>query len=146
MESGEPYIGCFVLIIIGILAFLTWRSIKDRNKRLATEREQARIAGQEKLRPYTEAWAAARTSSNIDIVVRCGDYLVKAARLWQPHLLQAISGDVYQVILLRLKENPELKPVALELGRAAYSSRRQGRLLTVYDEQAIQNDILAHSG
>jgi hypothetical protein len=113
---------------------------------LAAEAEQARVAGAEKFRPYTEAWASARVSGNLNALVQCGDYLVKAARLWQPHLLEAVSWDVYQEILLRLKENPEFKPAALELGRVAYSTRRPREILTVYDEQAIQNDILAHSG
>lgn len=146
MENGEPYLGCFVLVMFGILVFAIWRSAKDHSKRWAAEAEQARAAGAEKFRPYTEAWTAARASSNLDTVVQCGDYLVKAARLWQPHLLEAVSWDVYQEMLSRLKDNPKLKPVVLDMGRVAYSSRRPRGLLTVYDEQAIQNDILAHSG
>jgi hypothetical protein len=146
MENGEPYIGCFGLVMFGILVFAIWRSAKDQNRRWAAEAEQARIEGAEKFRPYTEAWSAARTSSKLDTVVQCGDYLVKAARLWQPHLLESVSWDFYQELLLRLKENPQLKPIVLEAGRVAYSTRRPRALLTIYDEQAIQNDILAHSG
>jgi hypothetical protein len=109
------------------------------------EAERTRLEAAEKYRPYPEAWATARASDNIDALVRCGDYLIKAARLWQSHLLVSVTWDVYEEILRRLKDNANLKPTALEMGRTAYSARRPGGILTVYDEQAIQNDILAHS-
>ena len=138
-------IGCFALAVFGVVAFAAWRLISKHNERWAAEMEKEKADAEEKFRPYPEAWAAARASNNLDAFIQCGDYLIKAARLWQPHLLGTVSWDVYQEILLRLKENPALKPLALEKGRVAYSARRPDRALTLYDEQAIQNDIIAHS-
>lgn len=106
--------------------------------------EQARREAEEKFRPYEEAWGRARTADSIDTFVRCGDYLVKAARNWQPHLVQSVAWDVYKEVLRRLKMSPELKPFALEIGRVAYATRRPDGALTLYDEQAIQNDIMVH--
>jgi len=105
----------------------------------------ARLEAEQRFRQYAESWAAARSSENIDAFVRCGEYIIKASRLWQPHLVEKFAWEVYREVLQRLRKNPQLKPFALEIGRAAYSARRPGRELTIYDEQAIQNDIMVHS-
>lgn len=51
----------------------------------------------------------------------------------------------YRDVLSRLKSHSEAKPRALELGRIVYGMKRPDGKLTIYDEQAIQNDIQAHS-
>ncbi len=52
---------------------------------------------------------------------------------------------VYRKALAQLKRPPDTKSQVLELGRTAYAVRRPDGKLTVYDEQAIMNDIAAHS-
>ena len=50
----------------------------------------------------------------------------------------------YEDALYKLQHEPnnsKLKVTALELGRIYYSSLRFNKLLTIYDEQAINNDI-----
>ncbi|KQX69251.1 hypothetical protein [Paenibacillus sp. Root444D2] len=46
-------------------------------------------------------------------------------------------------ILSRDPKNPQLRQNALDCGRRYYSSLRDNGRLTIYDEQAITNDILA---
>lgn len=41
--------------------------------------------------------------------------------------------------------DPHTKTLALELGRLHYSINRENKSPTIYDEQAIQNDILVRS-
>ncbi len=53
--------------------------------------------------------------------------------------------EIYRDVLAMLKDHPSLKPFALELGRVAYGSKREDRLPTTYDEQAILNDINVHT-
>lgn len=59
-----------------------------------------------------------------------------------------IPSELYRVALEILEENPEmseLKVYALEVGRWYYSSQRPDRKPTIYDEQAIQNDIIVRT-
>lgn len=54
------------------------------------------------------------------------------------------SDDLYNCVLNTLEKYPQeksLKAYCLEVGRWHYSQRKMG----IYDEQAIQNDIAAHS-
>ena len=56
---------------------------------------------------------------------------------------QKVLDVVYKQILDLLKEHPQLKPLALEIGRKKYSKFRESGSPTVYDESAIMNDINA---
>jgi hypothetical protein len=59
------------------------------------------------------------------------------------------SGNAYQAALLAVELSggvPTTKTLALEIGRLYYSSLRKERLPTVYDENAILNDISARLG
>ena len=60
-----------------------------------------------------------------------------------PPGLSAVSEEIYTDILQLLNLHPKLKPFALEMGRLSYGSKRKDGKLTVYDEQAILNDINA---
>ena len=58
------------------------------------------------------------------------------------------SKNFYDTALKILDQNPDktsLKQYALEVGRWHYSLQRANNQLTIYDEQAIQNDILFRS-
>jgi len=58
------------------------------------------------------------------------------------------TQDLYNAALKILEAHPdnvEAKKLALYLGRLHYTTVRNGKKLTVYDEQAIQNDIAIRS-
>lgn len=55
-----------------------------------------------------------------------------------------VAGEIYQDMLKMLRAHSEYKPFALETGRLAYGLKRKDGVPTVYDEQAILNDINAH--
>jgi hypothetical protein len=65
----------------------------------------------------------------------------------QNHWQNVSFDSPYTTVLNLLREtsNQDLKQLALAFGRWYYAQTRQDRILTIYDEQAIQNDILAHS-
>lgn len=70
--------------------------------------------------------------------------LSKAERLWAPLSSAATADQLYRGSLPLLRGRPKLRPLVLELGRFAYGWRRPGGALTIYDEQAIQNDMIAY--
>ena len=60
------------------------------------------------------------------------------------HALQADDLDrLYKDALRLVRENPDHKLYALEIGRRKYGASRKNGQPTVYDETAIQNDIKA---
>jgi len=60
------------------------------------------------------------------------------------HALQeADLGQLYKDALRLVRDNPEHKLYALEIGRRKYGASRKNGEPTVYDETAIQNDIEA---
>jgi hypothetical protein len=98
-----------------------------------------------KLEPYTDAWmkACSSPSTPSNVLLRCGDYLIKAAGEWAPADLARISWEVYQVILGQLHSRPDLRAGALEIGRTAYRVRHRSGALGL--EQAIHNDLMVNS-
>ena len=60
------------------------------------------------------------------------------------HALQSADLDrLYKDALRLVRENPDHKLYALEIGRRKYGASRKNGNPTVYDETAIQNDIEA---
>ena len=60
------------------------------------------------------------------------------------HALQSADLDrLYKDALRLVRENPDHKLYALEIGRRKYGAARKNGKPTVYDETAIQNDIEA---
>ncbi|MEM9116942.1 MAG: hypothetical protein AAGD09_03560 [Cyanobacteria bacterium P01_F01_bin.56] len=60
----------------------------------------------------------------------------------------SLSGNLYDLCLQLIEQNPDsrgLKSLALEVGRVHYSKNRKDKKPTIYDEQAINNDIAARS-
>lgn len=59
--------------------------------------------------------------------------------------LQSNGNETKKLAALKLKYDKSLKGsnkrAALEAGRAYYSALRKGKELTIYDEQAITNDL-----
>ena len=61
---------------------------------------------------------------------------------------EASSKEMYDAALEILSEHPEQLPLrqyALEVGRWHFTIQRPSRKITIYDEQAIQNDIAVRS-
>ena len=57
-------------------------------------------------------------------------------------------GNIYNLVLEVLSENPEkihIKTLCLTIGRLHYGKLRPDNKVTIYDEQAIQNDIQVRS-
>jgi hypothetical protein len=57
-------------------------------------------------------------------------------------------GQIYNLVLEILASNPDkihIKTLCLELGRKHYANLRPDKKPTIYDEQAIQNDIQVRS-
>lgn len=77
---------------------------------------------------------------NIDLILSRGNMLID-----DEHSSKLQLEEVYRVYLSQLKNHPKIKPDCLVAGRRAYGVLRQDGNPTVYDEQAIANDILAHS-
>lgn len=126
---------CGVFFMIVVLSFLVGIPfvLKSGNEQSAKLLELKGIYLQAKLTGETaQVVAAARAVLD---EARRGDRL----------RLPVEAAELYRDILGMLKARPEYKPFALEVGRLAYGSRRKDWSPTVYDEQAILNDINAYS-
>jgi hypothetical protein len=142
--------GCFIFTVV-LLVFAaivvaatvhSGRVAAERSRRDLEERTTALV-------PYQEAWAKAQVAgekASADIVLKCGDYVVRAAQQWRPDFVSSYAWEVYRATLPLLRKRPDLAPQVLAIGRIAYSADRPGGVPTVYDEEAIRNDILAHKG
>src|SRR6476620_2473720 len=115
------------------------------SKAAAIAAAEAKRVGAEEMEAAWQSWRNTVASETIAApsLREWGDYLVRSARHWAPGDVAAAAWTVYQDVLSRLKTQPELKPLALDFGRVAYAARRSGSLI-IYDEQAIQNDLIAH--
>lgn len=135
MEGG---FGFLVLVVIVVLAVLLIMSSRQKQ-------EAAASRAHEEMRPYHDAYAKALASADPQIIMKTGSGLVEAARYWQPWNVATVAEGVYNDALNLLKGNSAAKPYVLSIGRSAYAARRPEGKLTIYDEQAIMNDISAHS-
>jgi hypothetical protein len=76
------------------------------------------------------------------------DYAKKTITISVTRPNEASSKEMYEASLEILSEHPEQLPLrqyALEVGRWHFGIQRPGRKVTIYDEQAIQNDIAVRS-
>ena len=76
------------------------------------------------------------------------DYAKKTITISVTRPDETSSKEVYDAALEILSEHPEQLPLrqyALEIGRWHYTIQRPNRKITIYDEQAIQNDIAVRS-
>jgi hypothetical protein len=146
--TAEGVYAFFAVVWIVVMIWLVVL-ISRRNTREWQERRRAAAAEKEERMPvYRAAWLQARSSDTVEtaVLLQCGDYLLKEAQRWSPEEMPVLTWEVYREILRRLPARPELRVPALDFGRIAYAVRRPGGLPTVYDEQAIQNDILMREG
>ncbi|HKH49597.1 MAG TPA: hypothetical protein VKM72_33465 [Thermoanaerobaculia bacterium] len=123
---GFGIIGC-------IIALVVWSRRRTAAQRAA------------KMSPYLKYWSDARQKGEVSLILDAGKKLVEAARWWDREMAARYASEAYRTCLPLLREHPDFKPHLLELGRAAYGWPRTDGRPTVYDEQAIANDITAHS-
>jgi hypothetical protein len=97
-----------------------------------------------KLTILREAYAGAKLIGEPGKITAAAQAIVDEVKRSNPLGLATIADEIYRDMLKLLKAHPECKPFALEMGRLAYGSKRKDRSPTVYDEQAILNDINAH--
>ena len=105
---------------------------------------RASSAQEAKLRELREAYHRAKSTGNPAQVISAARAMIQEARLNKAKQA-AFASEVYQDMLTMLKLNSEYKPFALETGRLAYGLKRSDGVPTVYDEQAILNDMNVHS-
>lgn len=132
--------GCGLLLLLGVVVLVVVVILSYRQK----QRIDASRAHNE-IRPYQQAYAKALASTELQIIMKTGSGLVEATRYWQPWKTAAVTEEVYRDALNLLRGHPEAKPYVLSAGRSAYAAKRPDGTLTTYDEQAIMNDISAHS-
>lgn len=131
----------FGLLVLGaIVVCVVLLAMSSRRKQ-----EAAAARALEEIRPYQQAYAKALASADPQIIMKTGSGLVEATRYWQPWKIASVTEEVYKDALKLLKEHPEAKPYVLATGRSAYAVKRPEGKPTIYDEQAIMNDISAHS-
>jgi hypothetical protein len=105
---------------------------------------KASAAQEAKLGELREAYHRAKSAGEPSEIVAAARAMVHEVR--QNNFKQAqIASEIYQDMLKLLRSHSELKPFALETGRLAYGLKRKDGVPTVYDEQAILNDINAHA-
>jgi len=91
-----------------------------------------------------DVYSRAKSGGQADQVIDASRAMVQEARLNKAKLAE-VANQIYQDLLTMLRSDSRYKPLALEIGRLAYGSKRKDGLPTVYDEQAILNDISAHT-
>ena len=97
-----------------------------------------------KLVELRERYATAKSSGEVGAIESSARAIVEQFRVSRQPGLLGVSEEIYRDALGFVKNMPELKPFALEMGRLAYGLKRKDKNPTVYDEQAILNDINAH--
>jgi chitodextrinase len=132
--------GCGFLLLIAVVALAIFLKMRSDQKQ-----EDAVSQAHESVRPYRQAYDKALASADSQVIMKTGSGLVEATRYWLPGDVASVAERVYRDALNLLKAHPEARPYVLSIGRSAYGARRPNGMLTVYDEQAIMNDISAHS-
>ena len=128
MDFWSIFVGVFVSgIVVVVIATI-----------VMLKRHEARAE------PLRNAYSSAKSSNEPDRIMRTARALLEEFRQSNPKSLAGVAEQIYSDALGLLGSAPQLKPFALEMGRVAYGSKREDKQPTVYDEQAIQNDIHAH--
>lgn len=125
-----------LVFLAGFVGLFIWGARKIKARRLAAL--AARMA------PYREYHERALAAEDPAMIVDAALKLAKAERLWLPFSSASTAAMLYRRSLPLLRGRPDLRPQVLELGRCAYGWPRSEGSPTVYDEQAIQNDMIAY--
>ena len=118
-----------IILIILIGAYLYYRSWKAK---------KAERLKRDVLSNMVSEYERAFRSGDINRIKTTARNLINS-----PIIDQNTLNLVYENTLSLLKNNPALKPFALEIGRKKYAAFRESGTPTVYDESAIMNDINA---
>jgi predicted RNA-binding protein Jag len=135
------FAACVVgLVVFGLMAFVLVRAHEKSEFSKAIQRQARREA--ELMAAIREVLSAEVTDSAV---------LSEAKRLFaslSPTGRRVFVTGVYDTLLSCLARQPgntELRVNVLEIGRMAYGSKRPEGVPTIYDEQAVQNDILVRT-
>ncbi|MBC7776860.1 MAG: hypothetical protein H7246_15615 [Phycisphaerae bacterium] len=129
-----------ILLFVSFVGYRWYSSDKDvKERKKAAQIVAASIAAKKK--EYLEIkgeYDLALSTGDLGKIVSHGKTLVKNTSIISNDL-----GEIYADALNLLKDNPDLKPHVLEIGRKKYAFNRPDKAPTVYDEAAINNDIMA---
>lgn len=135
------FAACVVgIVVFGFVAFVLVRSHEKGEFAKAIQRQARR---------ESELMAAIREVLSAEVTD--GAVLSEAKRLFSslsPTGRRVLVTGVYDSLLSCLARQPgntELRVNVLEIGRLAYGSKRPEGVPTIYDEQAVQNDILVRT-
>ena len=138
-----------VVLVVGCI-FLIWYSQTPAGKEAAAKAEEERQAAAVKFAQEKEKYRIENILEPLRKNPADSSYcnsiptlLVQGSMYHSYHY-----GTIYNEVLEILASNPDkihIKPLCLEMGRKHYSALRPDKLPTIYDEQAIQNDILVRS-
>lgn len=118
-----------ILIVALVIAYYVYKHLK--NKRIEAEK-------QEMFENLSSAYNNAFSQGDIPQIQKTAKQLINYS-----FVSQGALNTVYEQSLTLLKNNPDLKPFALECGRKKYAHFRPDGSPTTYDESAIMNDINA---
>lgn len=120
----------YVVIIGGIVFYFYRKNKKNKDEQLRLK-EQAIKYNQEFVQ-----YQSIFDDGNANEIVTAGK---KFAQIADSHHLDLLYKDALSLI----KDNPQCKTYALEIGRIKYGHLRENGSPSLYDESAIQNDIIA---
>ncbi len=129
LPTGAAVFIFLLPILIPIAAVLIWA-------------RQAGIAKRAQFQILEADLESAIKSGDVSGMIQVGKELIKVAG-GAGYSAQNIAQQVYQKSLKLVEIDAKYKRFALEMGRLSYGLPRQDKLPTVYDEQAIKNDIEA---
>lgn len=121
----------FILAMLGA-GFVVYLTLKGQNE------HQLRAQG------LRERYSAAKATGDPRRIIPAARAILNEFSKSNRASLPRIAEELYHDALGLLGRNSELRPFALEMGRFAYGVKRPDRKPTVYDEQAITNDLQAH--
>lgn len=140
----------FLFVLVAAVVFVIWYGQTPAGKEAAAKAEKERQAAAVKFAQEKEKY---RIENILEPLINNPDNSSYCNSI--PTLLIQGStyhsynyGTIYNDVLEILASNPDkihLKPLCLEIGRKHYSALRPDKRPTIYDEQAIQNDILVRS-
>ncbi len=128
-------IAIFIVVLYIVLSTLNRRRIAIKRRK---EHAEIRLIHEAEYRSLQEDYFNAIEANDISQITACGSLFAMSRLVYQEDL-----DEMYSNALGLLETRPDLKPYALEIGRRKYALSREDGSPTVYDEAAIQNDILA---
>lgn len=126
---GLLCVGSFLIVVVGLVYLV----VGSMSRGLAAKRKAKCEQQQGHVLSLIDEMVADPTNAEI-----------RNKLVWVAQRFPDNAHSIYQFALNAVKEtkgDPDMKAFALSVGRASYGANRPGGNPTIYDEQAIQNDI-----